>query len=147
MLPISIRDFIADNRNISDEEMRLAFEKLDALAWLNCLEAGLDTRLDEIESLSHPLSNFEANILTQAKLYCQAYPFVLLDSPVSTSQDKPRFMRWVESQKGKSTILFTSHDLDLIKIADHVIVLDHGSVSYAGPLADENKAEIPEEAQ
>jgi ATP-binding cassette subfamily C protein/ATP-binding cassette subfamily C protein LapB len=56
-------------------------------------------------------------------------------------------MRWVESQKGKSTILFTSHDLDLIKIADHVIVLDHGSVSYAGPLADENKAEIPEEAQ
>lgn len=34
-------------------------------------------------------------------------------------------------------MIFTSHDPDLIKLADKVVVLDEGSLVYAGPLERE----------
>jgi ATP-binding cassette subfamily C protein/ATP-binding cassette subfamily C protein LapB len=38
-------------------------------------------------------------------------------------------------------VIYTSHDPDLIKLADKVVVLDEGAVVYAGPL------EQPSESQ
>ncbi|GEA52846.1 ABC transporter ATP-binding protein [Vibrio inusitatus NBRC 102082] len=145
MLPISIRDFVADNRAVNDDAIIAAFEVIGGKQWLECLDSGIDTRLDEIESMSHPLSNFEASILTQAKLLCQPYPLALLDSPSSSMKDQKGFIQWVESCRGTSTIIFTSHDAELIKIADQVVVLDSGSVSYAGPLPDKSPTDTVEE--
>lgn len=144
MLPISIRDFVADNRDVSDDTIISTFQLMGGKEWLECLPSGLDTRLDEIETMSHPLSNFEAKVLTQAKLYCQPYPLVLLDSPAASTQERQRFIQWLESCRGTSTIIFTSHDADLIKMADQVVVLDGGNVSFAGPLPDENAVETAE---
>ncbi|MEZ9851729.1 ATP-binding cassette domain-containing protein [Vibrio breoganii] len=146
MVPMTVFNFIADGRDVSYEDVEAVLNKLGALNWVNSLPDGMDTHLNQVESLSHPLSNYEATMLTQAKLLCHQYPLVLLDNPVSSKKNKQRFIQWLDENRGTSTIIFTSHDAELIKLADQVVVLDSGNVGYAGPIPDETEQDVDAEA-
>ncbi|OBT15523.1 ABC transporter ATP-binding protein [Vibrio sp. UCD-FRSSP16_10] len=136
MVPMTIEEFIADGHDVAIEEMESILEELGALNWINSLPDGLQTHLNQMESLTHPFSNYEARMLTQAKLLCNHYPLILLDTPVTGKRSKQLFIEWLEANRGKSTIIFTSHDAELIKLSDQVVVLDSGNVGYAGPIPD-----------
>ncbi|CAM3086507.1 ATP-binding cassette domain-containing protein [Vibrio rarus] len=136
MTPITIQDFITDNHEISDEEIHSVLEQVGALDWVASLPDGLQTHLNQVESLAHPFSNHEETMLSKAKLLCSHHPLVLLDNPVSSNKNKQLFLQWLEANRGKSTIIFTSHDAELIKLSDQVVVLNSGSVGYAGPIPD-----------
>ncbi|GAM63392.1 ABC transporter [Vibrio ishigakensis] len=133
---MTVREFIADNRKVEDEEILQALFSMGGEYWFNSLEQGLDTQLNDLESLSHPLSSFEANVLIRAKLFCHRCPLVILDNPVVSNREKQIFLNWIEKTRGDSTIVFTSYDPEIIKVADQIVVLDQGSVSYAGPIPE-----------
>ncbi|WP_261817972.1 ABC transporter transmembrane domain-containing protein [Vibrio gallicus] len=136
IIPLTIRNFIDDNRHVEEQEILDALDRVGASRWLASLEHGLDTHLNDLESLSHPLSSFEAHVLLRAKLNCHRYPLVILDNPVASNGEKEIFLEWLEANRGNSTIILTSHDPDIIKIADQVVLLDKGTVTYAGPIPE-----------
>ncbi|MBF4317864.1 ABC transporter ATP-binding protein, partial [Vibrio anguillarum] len=77
----------------------------------------------------------------------------LMDNPVPDAHPNAKriFGEFVQSKKGKATVIYTSHDPDLIKLADKVVVLNEGAAVYAGPLVQhqsvEQNASLPEQAQ
>lgn len=148
LLLLTIREFVSDNRNLTDDLIIDAIEQVGGKAWFDTLSCGLDTQLNEsiVASISHALSGYEAKVLSQAKLYLHEYPFYLLDNPVMDTASRDLFQLWISQRKGRSTIVFSSHDPELIKLADQVIILDSGSLVYAGPLPDNSNTEIATEA-
>ncbi|GAD79880.1 ABC transporter transmembrane domain-containing protein [Vibrio ezurae] len=145
MVPMTVQDFISDGHELEVENIEAVLEQIGALGWVNSLPDGLQTHLNQVESMSHPFSNYEAMMLTQAKLLCNHYPLILLDNPVTSKRNKQKFMQWLEKNRGQSTIIFTSHDTDLIKLSDQVVVLNGGNVSYAGPIPDGTEQEVQPE--
>jgi ATP-binding cassette subfamily C protein/ATP-binding cassette subfamily C protein LapB len=89
------------------------------------------------------LSGTVAQILIDAKALVYDYPMFLMDNPVPDGHPNAKrvFGEFLAMKKGKATVIYTSHDPDLIKLADKVVVLDEGAVVYAGPL------EQPSESQ
>ncbi|GAD88582.1 putative ABC transporter permease/ATP-binding protein [Vibrio halioticoli NBRC 102217] len=142
MVPITIQEFISDGHEVPVETIEAVLKQKGALSWVNSLPDGLQTHLNQIESMSHPFSDYEATLLTQTKLLCNQYPLVLLDNPVTSNKAKQQFIQWLTANRGKSTIIFTSHDTELIKLSDQVVVLNAGNVSYAGPIPDETEQQV-----
>ncbi|MBF4327695.1 ABC transporter ATP-binding protein, partial [Vibrio anguillarum] len=77
-----------------------------------------------------------------AKALVYDYPMFLMDNPVPDAHPNAKriFGEFVQSKKGKATVIYTSHDPDLIKLADKVVVLNEGAVVYAGPLEPEQSS-------
>ena len=67
----------------------------------------------------------------------------LMGNPVPDAHPNAKriFGEFVQLKKGKATVIYTSHDPDLIKLADKVVVLNEGAVVYAGPLEPEQSSE------
>ena len=82
-------------------------------------------------------------MLIAAKALAIHYPLYLLDNPLHDLSPKSveLFKLFLDIKRGKSTILYSSQDPELIKLADKVLVLNQGSVAYFGPLAEEQTAE------
>ena len=144
LLLLTIREFVSDNKNIEDSIIVNAIQQVGGGAWFDALPYGLDTQLNEsaAASISHALSGYEAKVLSQAKLYIHEYPLYLLDNAVVDQASRTLFQQWLSQRKSKSTIIFSSHDPELIKLADQVVILDGGSLVYAGPLPDNSNTEI-----
>ncbi|MBE3577675.1 MAG: ATP-binding cassette domain-containing protein, partial [Limnochordales bacterium] len=60
---------------------------------------------------------------------------LLVDEPTSSidQESKEALMRTLVQRKGQSTIVLVTHDPDLVRIADWVVVLDSGKVVWQGP--------------
>ncbi|WP_295891470.1 ABC transporter transmembrane domain-containing protein [uncultured Vibrio sp.] len=141
LLTLSIREWLNDGHQTSDEKMKSAITTVGGGQWLNALSDGLDTAISSIEpdSLFDLLSGSVAQILIDAKALVHDYPLYLMDNPVPDYHPNAKtvFGEFVLSKKGKATVVYTSHDPDLIKLADKVVVLNEGSVVYAGPIEQE----------
>lgn len=66
-----------------------------------------------------------------------------MDEPIANRNPlaKIKFSETLQTLKGKITVLFSSHDSDLIKLADKVIILDKGNVVYSGPIPENTTAD------
>ncbi|MEZ8057589.1 ABC transporter transmembrane domain-containing protein [Vibrio splendidus] len=153
LLTLSIREWLNDGHKVEDQKMISAIEMVGGKRWFETLSGGLDTSISSIQpdSLFDMLSGSVAQILIDAKALVYDYPMFLMDNPVPDAHPNAKriFGEFVHSKKGKATVIYTSHDPDLIKLADKVVVLNEGAVVYAGPLEPEqsSKQEQPSEPQ
>ncbi|MDC5853902.1 peptidase domain-containing ABC transporter [Vibrio europaeus] len=138
LLTLSIREWLTDGHQVEEQKMISAMEMVGGGRWLETLPDGLDTSISRIQpdSLFDLLSGTVAQILIDAKALVYDYPMFLMDNPVPDAHPNAKriFSEFVESKKGNATVIFTSHNPELIKLADKVVVLNEGSVVYAGPL-------------
>lgn len=132
---------LADNLRIvkpdaSDEELITALINAGGAALLNALDNNLS--IDLSGQSEHLLSAVEANYIGLARALLKQSPYLLLDEPLANRNPlaKIKFIDTLQSLKGQSTVLFSSHDPDLIKVADKVIILDKGSVVFAGSVPE-----------
>ncbi|WP_394239612.1 ATP-binding cassette domain-containing protein [Vibrio astriarenae] len=144
LLSLSVREWLSDGNQISDQQMEEALEKVGGHLWLESLPDGLDTVISSLmpDSLFDILSGTVAQVLIDAKAVVYEHKMMLMDNPVPDYHPKAKrlFSEFINARRGKATIIFSSHDPDLIKLADKVVVLNDGAVAYAGPL----EAESPE---
>ncbi|PMG19289.1 ABC transporter ATP-binding protein [Vibrio splendidus] len=144
LLTLSIRAWLNDGHKVEDQKMISAIEMVGGKRWFETLPGGLDTSISSIQpdSLFDMLSGSVAQILIDAKALVYDYPMFLMDNPVPDAHPKAKriFGEFVHSKKGKATVIYTSHDPDLIKLADKVVVLNEGAVVYAGPLEPEQSS-------
>ncbi|WP_164659317.1 ATP-binding cassette domain-containing protein [Tropicibacter sp. Alg240-R139] len=64
-------------------------------------------------------------------------PIYVLDDPLAVSGPEARaeISDFTESKKGRATVVIATHDTDLVQLADIALVMDHGTLVYAGPVA------------
>jgi ATP-binding cassette subfamily C protein len=137
---------LADNLRIvkpdaSDEELVKALISAGGESLFNALGKNLSSDLSG--QSEHLLSAVEANYIGLARALLKKSPYMLLDEPLANRNPlaKIKFIETLQSLKGKSTVLFSSHDTDLIKLADKVIILDKGNVVFAGPIPENTSTE------
>ncbi|MDA0145995.1 ABC transporter transmembrane domain-containing protein [Vibrio sp. RW] len=151
LLTLSIREWLNDGHQVEDQTMISAIEIVGGKRWFESLSGGLDTSISSIQpdSLFDMLSGSVAQILIDAKALVYDYPMFLMDNPVPDAHPNAKriFGQFVHSKKGKATVIYTSHDPDLIKLADKVVVLNEGAVVYAGPLEPEQSSEQEQPAE
>ncbi|KWT99196.1 ABC transporter ATP-binding protein [Vibrio toranzoniae] len=151
LLTLSIREWLNDGHQVEDQTMISAIEMVGGKRWFESLSGGLDTSISSIQpdSLFDMLSGSVAQILIDAKALVYDYPMFLMDNPVPDAHPNAKriFGHFVHSKKGKATVIYTSHDPDLIKLADKVVVLNEGAVVYAGPLEPEQSSEQEQPAE
>ncbi|MDR9828931.1 ABC transporter transmembrane domain-containing protein [Vibrio sp. FNV 38] len=138
LLTLSIREWLNDGHNISQEKMLGSIEAVGGERWFLSLPNGLDTQISSIkpDSIFDMLSGSVAQILINAKALVYDYNLYLLDNPVPDYHpgSKHIFGDFLLAKRGRATVVFSSHDPDLIKLADKVVVLNEGTVVYAGPM-------------
>ncbi|WP_076537887.1 peptidase domain-containing ABC transporter [Shewanella sp. UCD-KL21] len=95
-----------------------------------------DLTVDLLGENNAMLSAIEGSYINLARALIKQSPLLLLDEPLPhrNPQSKQQLIKTLVDLKGTSTVIFTSHDQDLIKHADKVIILDKGAVVYAGPI-------------
>ena len=145
LLTLSIREWLSDGHKVEEQKMISAIDKVGGKRWFSTLSDGLDTSISSIQpdSLFDILSGTVAQILIDAKALVHDYPMFLMDNPVPDGHPNAKrvFGEFLATKKGKATVIYTSHDPDLIKLADKVVVLDEGAVVYAGPLEQPSKSQ------
>jgi len=138
LIMLTLREWLSDGRGISDQVMIEAITKVNGKAWLDNLAAGLDSHMGDFEadSMFEQLSIFSAQILINAKALVHDYPLYLLDNPVPDHypKNKQLFTDFINKKRNNATVIYTSHDPELIKLADKVVILDEGTLVYAGPM-------------
>ncbi len=79
-------------------------------------------------------------MLITAKALATHYPLYLLDNPLQDSAPNSveLFSDFLNEKRGRSTILFSTQDAELIKLADKVLVLNQGAVAYFGALDNQD---------
>lgn len=85
--------------------------------------------------------------ISLARALLKKSPLLVMDEPIANRNPfaKKTFIETLTKLKGKTTILFTSHDQELIQHADKVVILNKGTVVYAGPIP--NKPTASDETQ
>ncbi|GAB2647980.1 peptidase domain-containing ABC transporter [Vibrio panuliri] len=143
LLSLSVREWLADGNPVTEQQMIDALNLVGGKAWFDSLPNGLDTVISSLipDSLFDILSGTVAQVLIDAKAVVYDYKLMLMDNPVPDYNPlaKRVFSQFVEEKRGQSTIVFTSHDPDLIKLADKVVILNEGAIAYSGPLESGEK--------
>jgi len=138
---------LADNLRIAkpdatDEELIAALKHAGGESLFIALNSNLNVMLEN--NASNMLSAVEGSYINLARAFLKKSNFIILDEPLANRNPQARkaFSNTILGLKGKATIVFSSHDPELIKLADKVIVLDKGSVVYAGPIPEKNSQEM-----
>jgi ABC-type bacteriocin/lantibiotic exporter with double-glycine peptidase domain len=68
---------------------------------------------------------------------------VIMDNPAISEVGKFRetIIEFINKSRGKRTIVFSSHDPELLKLADLVLIMNDGEVAHFGELKKEEKTE------
>ena len=92
------------------------------------------------------LSSGERKLVLFAKALAEGN-LVIADEPLSALDPKNtvKLIKVMESLRGQKAFLITSHDLDVVNIADKVVVMKEGKVIFQGS-PSELTAEVLEEA-
>ena len=127
----------------SDEDLRRALERAGVLDDVLALPEGLETRIGD--QRSGQISSGLSQGLSLARCYLREAPIVLFDEPANgLDRDADQaFMAAVEELRGRSTVFIVTHRPSHMRLADRVLVLDHGALRLAGP-PDEVLAKLPE---
>ncbi|KIO38352.1 peptidase domain-containing ABC transporter [Shewanella sp. cp20] len=130
---------LADNLRLakpeaSDDELKQALKDAGGASLLQALKQDIDANL--FSRGTSMFSAVESSYISLARALLKGSPLLVMDEPIANRNPFARqaFIQTLNRLKGKSTILFTTHDQALIQQADKVVILDKGSVVYAGPL-------------
>ncbi|MBO9401807.1 ATP-binding cassette domain-containing protein [Shimia sp. R9_3] len=72
-------------------------------------------------------------------------PVYLLDDPLSVAGDDARaqLADFMARKRGAATVVIATHDAALVPLADMAIVLDRGTLVYAGPIQQQGNLDAP----
>lgn len=132
---ISMRDNLklADT-GISEKNIMKILQRFDLESAVNKLSDGIDTPLGKIQSAGMDLSGGEWQRLALARAYANNAPVYLLDEPTAALDPISESQVYQDFQKAsdnKTTILI-SHRLGSVKLAEQILVLDHGRIVESG---------------
>lgn len=118
----------------TDDELLRTLDKVGAQALLNQIDN--DLNYDVFTHGPNLISEVEGSSICLARALLKQPKLLVLDEPVANQNPvvKKAFITLLQQLRGQCTVLFTSHDQDLIAQADKVVILDKGSVVYEGPL-------------
>lgn len=124
-------------KDASDAELIAAIKAAGGESLFNAL--GNDLNIDLFNRGHTLLSAVEGSYISLARALLKQSSLLILDEPIANRNPaaKAQLLKTFSSLKGKSTVLFTSHDQELIQQADKVVILDKGAVVYAGPIPDQ----------
>jgi len=115
-----------------------------ALAWSGAAEVVAKLPQGEATPLTHrfkggvDLSGGEWQSVALARAFVRDAAFIILDEPtaaVDAAAEAVLFGRFRELTQGKTTLLI-SHRFSTVRMADHILVLENGSVVEAGSHAE-----------
>ncbi|MGY5452817.1 ATP-binding cassette domain-containing protein [Agarivorans sp. MS3-6] len=122
----------------SDQQLIDALIAAGGQALFDSLDQQLDTQI--VGGDSAMLSAVEGSYISLARSLLKQSTFLVMDEPLANRNPHARlqFISTLKALKGKATVLFSSHDQELIKLADKVIILDKGAAVYVGPIPQQN---------
>ncbi|MCG9738324.1 ATP-binding cassette domain-containing protein [Shewanella insulae] len=134
---------LADNLRLakpeaSDEELKQALTDAGGASLLQALKQDIDANL--FSRGTSMFSAVESSYISLARALLKGSPLLVMDEPIANRNPFARqaFIQTLRRLKGETTILFTTHDQTLIQQADKVVILDKGTVVYAGPLPNQD---------
>lgn len=132
---ISMRDNLKlADAGISEKNIMKILQRFDLESAVNKLSDGIDTPLGRIQSAGMDLSGGEWQRLALSRAYANNAPVYLLDEPTAALDPISESQVYQDFQKAsdnKTTILI-SHRLGSVKLADQILVLDHGRIVESG---------------
>jgi ATP-binding cassette subfamily C protein/ATP-binding cassette subfamily C protein LapB len=117
----------------SDEQLAKAAAEAGVLHNILELPEGFDTRIGDNTIAHLPFGMIQRLVIARAMV--REAPILLLDEP-ATSLDQTGdhvLMDLLRRLRGRTTILMVSHRPSHIRLADRVIVLDQGAITFVGP--------------
>lgn len=132
---VSMRDNLKlADAGISEENLIKILQRFDLESAVNKLPNGIDTPLGKIQSFGMDMSGGEWQRLALSRAYANNAPVYLLDEPTAALDPISESQVYEDFQKAsdnKTTILI-SHRLGSVKLADQILVLDHGKIVESG---------------
>lgn len=132
---VSMRDHLKlADADISEKNIRKILRRFDLEGAADKLPDGIDTTLGRVQSSGMDLSGGEWQRLALARAYANNAPVYLLDEPTAALDPISESQVYQDFQKAsedKTTILI-SHRLGSVKLADQILVLDHGRIVESG---------------
>ncbi|MGJ8515219.1 thiol reductant ABC exporter subunit CydD [Carnimonas bestiolae] len=136
-----IKGSLADNlcmgahASIEKEMLWDALEKVHLKAWVESLPHQLDTPIGEG---GQPISGGQARRLSVARALIRNAPLTLLDEPTaSLDADSERLViDALRALKQQRSLVILTHRLELLKLADHIVMLDDGHITAQGSFTE-----------
>jgi len=143
--PDILGESLADNLRIvkadaSDDEIKQALVDAGGQGLLDSLKGDIYQKIFTSGDVIHTAA--EASYISLARALLKQSSLIVLDEPIANRNPsaKAQFIKTITKLKGQATLIFSSHDAELIKLADKVIVLDKGAVAFTGPLPSESNS-------
>lgn len=141
-LPITVRDYLRLRvPTLSDADAFAALERVIGPDWrhLSAFGRNADQVLDrEFAPFSEDIAELQFRHVIAFVAATLNQPAVLLldgDGIAGTPEWKPRILRYLDSIRGTTTVVWAPHSPEHIKTCQQVVVLDRGNVVRAGPTA------------
>lgn len=138
--PALLPDSLAENLRLAAPEadehaLWAALKAVDLVDWASRLPQGLATPLGEG---GQPVSGGQARQISLARAWLRRSPLILLDEPTASldRDSEARVMRSLARLKRGRTLVMLSHRLELLQLADRILMLDKGRVHALGTLAE-----------
>jgi ABC-type bacteriocin/lantibiotic exporter with double-glycine peptidase domain len=141
-LPITVRDYLRLRMpTLSDAEAFAALEHVIGADWrqLSAFGRSADKVLDrELNPFSEDIAELQFRHLIAFVAATLNRPAILLldgDGIAGTPEWEPRILRYLDSIRGTTTVVWAPHSPEHIQACQQVVVLDRGTVLRAGPTA------------
>lgn len=123
------------NRDYSEDEVIRAAKLANAYDFIMELEDGLNTHVSQINS---KISGGEAQRIAIARVIMKDPDYLLLDEATNSLDIVSRHdvVKAVNNLMDGRTTVMISHDMELVKDADHIIVIKDGRVEFEGNYED-----------
>lgn len=121
-----------NNSMATDSMLEKAAQKAGILDDIMRLPEGFDTRIGDQSANRYPPGFLRS--LSIARAFSSESEVVLLDEPGASldGESDARFMQHLAKLRGSHTVVMVSHRPSHIRLADKAVLLDQGSVKYAG---------------
>ena len=147
IFPGSLRDnLVWPGAQVSDDEIKNMLSAAGGDVLLNALDNDLDKPLFSDGKVI--LTALEGSYVSLARVLIKKSKFIILDDPIGNHNERAKqcLTEKLLRLKGHSTVLMATHDKDLIKVADKVLVLDKGSVVFFDKLPEKSSEEKPDQS-
>jgi ABC-type bacteriocin/lantibiotic exporter with double-glycine peptidase domain len=141
-LPLTVRDYLRLRRpTLSDTDAFAALERVIGPDWreLSAFGRSADRVLDrELNPFSEDIAELQFRHLMAFVAATLNRPAILLldgDGIAGTPEWEPRILRYLDSIRGTTTVIWAPHSTAHIQACQQIVVLERGNVLRAGPTA------------
>lgn len=138
--PTILTGTLADNLRLADAEaddnsLRQALREVDLIDWVDSLPEGLETLVGDG---GQPVAGGQARRIALARIFLRRSPLLLLDEPTASLDpaSEAHVIDALARLKQTHTLVILTHRLNLLTLADRVLVLNNGQVRAINTLED-----------